>query len=65
MDQVEGSGYHFGIDAKWWGNVGRFFNHSCNPNMDKKSVFVANQDLRIPSVAYFTNVDVPAGTELT
>lgn len=65
MDEVEGSGYLMGIDAKWWGNVGRFFNHSCHPNMDKQAVFTANQDLRVPSVAYFTNVDVPAGTELT
>ena len=65
MDEVEGSGYLIGIDAKWWGNVGRFFNHSCHPNMDKQAAFTTNQDLRVPSVAYFTNNDVPAGTELT
>ena len=65
MDEVEGSGYLVGIDAKWWGNVGRFFNHSCNPNMEKQPVFTRTHDLRLPSLSFFTNCDVPAYTELT
>lgn len=64
MDEVEGAGQLLGIDAKWWGNVGRFFNHSCRPNMEKQSVFVDSQDIRVPHMALFTNQDVPAGTEL-
>ena len=48
-----------------WGNVGRFFNHSCAPNMEKQSVFTESQDARLPNVALFTSCDVPALTELT
>jgi len=65
LDEVEGSGFLLGIDAKHWGNVGRFFNHSCAPNMEKQPVFSGSQDVRLPSLAFFTNCDVPAGTELT
>lgn len=65
MAEVEGAGFLLGIDAKWLGSVGRFFNHSCSPNMDKQPVFVDSHDVRVPHLAFFTNSDVPAYTELT
>lgn len=34
------------IDAKSFGSVGRFFNHSCEPNMDKVTVFTDSHDPR-------------------
>ena len=65
LGQVEGNGFLLGIDAKWWGNIGRFFNHSCAPNMEKICVFTDSHDIRVPSVAFFTTRDVFAGEELT
>jgi hypothetical protein len=38
----------FTIDAKWYGNVGRFLNHSCDPNLEKVNVFVDTHDVRLP-----------------
>ncbi|XP_050520332.1 histone-lysine N-methyltransferase eggless-like [Daktulosphaira vitifoliae] len=53
------------LDAKTSGNVGRFFNHSCEPNTFVQNVFVDTHDLRFPWVACFANSFIPAGTELT
>eukprot|EP00742_Colponemidia_sp_Colp-10_P004208 GILJ01004489.1.p1 GENE.GILJ01004489.1~~GILJ01004489.1.p1 ORF type:complete len:1089 (+),score=177.81 GILJ01004489.1:291-3269(+) len=55
----------FCIDAKWYGNVGRFINHSCDPNLIKQSVFVDTQDVRFPRLAFFAYQDIPPMTELT
>merc|ERR1712059_40238 len=54
----------FIMDAKDVGNVGRYFNHSCNPNLFAQNVFVDSHDLRNPTLAFFTLRFVPAGTEL-
>ncbi|XP_074605826.1 histone-lysine N-methyltransferase SETDB1-like isoform X4 [Acropora palmata] len=53
------------IDAKAYGNCGRYLNHSCTPNLFVQNVFVDTHDLRFPWVAFFTQQNVPAGTELT
>lgn len=53
------------IDAKTKGNVGRYFNHSCDPNIFFQNVFVDTHDLRFPWVAYFALTSITAGTELT
>ncbi|XP_073245234.1 histone-lysine N-methyltransferase SETDB1-like isoform X3 [Porites lutea] len=53
------------IDAKAYGNCGRYLNHSCSPNLFVQNVFVDTHDLRFPWVAFFTQQNVPAGTELT
>lgn len=54
----------FIIDAKTKGNIGRFLNHSCNPNMIVQHVLVDTHDLRLPWVAFFTKTRVMAGEEL-
>ncbi|KHN80263.1 putative histone-lysine N-methyltransferase met-2 [Toxocara canis] len=54
----------FTIDAKRKGNIGRFFNHSCEPNMRTYHVYVDTHDFRLPWIAFFTNKYVSAGTEL-
>ena len=51
------------IDATKRGNVARFLNHSCSPNLNKVEVFVEHKGLS--RIAFFANVDIPAGTELT
>ncbi|XP_078348189.1 histone-lysine N-methyltransferase SETDB1-like isoform X2 [Oculina patagonica] len=53
------------IDAKAYGNCGRYLNHSCSPNLFVQNVFVDTHDLRFPWVAFFTQQNVAAGTELT
>ncbi|XP_078334332.1 histone-lysine N-methyltransferase SETDB1-B-like isoform X2 [Crassostrea virginica] len=53
------------MDAKSQGNIGRYLNHSCNPNVFVQNVFVDTHDLRFPWVAFFTSQYVRAGTELT
>ncbi|XP_075165792.1 SET domain bifurcated histone lysine methyltransferase eggless [Haematobia irritans] len=53
------------MDAKISGNLGRYFNHSCAPNMFVQNVFVDTHDLRFPWVAFFASCNIRAGTELT
>ncbi|XP_008304296.1 histone-lysine N-methyltransferase SETDB2 isoform X2 [Stegastes partitus] len=53
------------IDASREGNVGRFINHSCQPNLFVQNVFTDSHDPAFPVVAFFTSRAVAAGTELT
>uniref|UniRef100_A0A8D0GIG9 Uncharacterized protein n=1 Tax=Sphenodon punctatus TaxID=8508 RepID=A0A8D0GIG9_SPHPU len=53
------------LDATKEGNIGRFLNHSCCPNLFVQSVFVETHNRNFPWVAFFTNRHVKAGTELT
>ncbi|KAM6177798.1 histone-lysine N-methyltransferase SETDB2 [Rhynchocyon petersi] len=55
----------FLLDATKEGNVGRFLNHSCCPNLLVQHVFVETHDRNFPLVAFFTNRYVKARTELT
>lgn len=53
------------MDAKRAGNIGRFLNHSCEPNVFVQNVFVDTHDLRFPWIAFFAINNIKAGTELT
>jgi len=53
------------IDSNTCGNIGRFLNHSCEPNIFVQNVFVDTHDLRFPWVSYFALDYIKAGTELT
>ncbi|XP_029347081.1 histone-lysine N-methyltransferase eggless [Acyrthosiphon pisum] len=53
------------LDAKVSGNIGRYFNHSCDPNIFIQNVFIDTHDLRFPWVSYFALSNIPAGTELS
>ncbi|KAM4630834.1 histone-lysine N-methyltransferase SETDB1-A isoform 2-T2 [Polymixia lowei] len=53
------------IDAETDGNLARYFNHSCSPNLFEQNVFVDTHDLRFPLLAFFTRKRIKAGTELT
>ena len=53
------------IDAKHYGNIARFLNHSCDPNLYSALVFVEHRDRRFPRPAFFTLRDVQANEELT
>ena len=51
-------------DASKVGNLGRFFNHSCAPNIGIQNVFIEHQDPRFPRVSFFTRRNIKAGEEL-
>ncbi|KFB45627.1 histone-lysine n-methyltransferase [Anopheles sinensis] len=53
------------MDAKKTGNLGRYFNHSCVPNLVVQNVFVDTHDPRFPWVAFFAKGNIKAGEELT
>lgn len=53
------------MDAKHNGNIGRYMNHSCSPNVFVQNVFVDTHDLRFPWVTFFAGRHIPAGSELT
>ncbi|XP_063806790.1 histone-lysine N-methyltransferase SETDB2 [Pseudophryne corroboree] len=53
------------LDASKEGNVARFFNHSCSPNLFVQQVFVETHCKSFPWVAFFTKSFLKAGTELT
>ncbi|XP_067849544.1 uncharacterized protein phf11 [Heptranchias perlo] len=53
------------LDATEEGNIGRFINHSCDPNLIVQSVFVDTHDKNFPWVAFFTTRYIKAGSELT
>ncbi|XP_073698317.1 histone-lysine N-methyltransferase SETDB2 [Garra rufa] len=53
------------LDASKEGNVARFINHSCEPNLFIQSVFTDTHDPQFPLIAFFTSRSVTAGTELT
>lgn len=54
----------FVMDAHLKGNVSRFYNHSCSPNVFVQNVFIESWDVRFPRVAFFTAQHIKAGTEL-
>jgi len=40
------------------GNLGRYLNHSCNPNLDTQNVIINTADLRFPTVAFFAKRNI-------
>ncbi|XP_053669396.1 uncharacterized protein LOC128719784 [Anopheles marshallii] len=57
-------GNGFCIDASAYGNVSRFFNHSCQPNVSPVSVYYDHKDQRHPRVALFACRDIEAQEEI-
>lgn len=55
----------FTIDAARKGNVGRFVNHSCSPNLYAQDVLYHHEDMRIPHVMLFAKDNIPPLKELT
>ncbi|XP_068191296.1 histone-lysine N-methyltransferase EHMT1 isoform X2 [Antennarius striatus] len=52
------------IDARFYGNISRFLNHMCEPNLFACRVFTTHQDLRFPHIAFFSSENIMAGEEL-
>ncbi|KAI7743427.1 hypothetical protein M8C21_011278, partial [Ambrosia artemisiifolia] len=55
----------FTIDAAYSGNVGRFINHSCSPNLYAQNVLYDEDDKRMPHIMLFAAENIPPLTELT
>ncbi|KAL4085424.1 hypothetical protein QTP88_027283 [Uroleucon formosanum] len=64
LKQVNKDDGLYTLDAEFRGNIGRFFNHSCDPNIFIQNVFIDTHDLRFPTVAHFALTNIPAGAEL-
>uniref|UniRef100_F6H7Z2 Histone-lysine N-methyltransferase, H3 lysine-9 specific SUVH6 n=2 Tax=Vitis TaxID=3603 RepID=F6H7Z2_VITVI len=60
---VEDAG--FTIDAAQYGNVGRFINHSCSPNLYAQNVLYDHDNKRIPHIMLFAAENIPPLQELT
>lgn len=52
------------IDARLFGNIGRFINHLCDPNLLAVRVFTMHQDLRFPRIAFFSRKPILAGEQI-
>ncbi|KAK8686393.1 hypothetical protein V6N13_125418 [Hibiscus sabdariffa] len=55
----------FTIDAARVGNVGRFINHNCSPNLYPQSVLFDLDKKRMPHIMFFAMEDIPPMEELT
>ncbi|MCD7466620.1 hypothetical protein HAX54_003467 [Datura stramonium] len=60
---VEEGGYT--IDAARYGNVGRFINHSCSPNLYAQNVVYDHKDKRMPHIMLFAADNIPPLKELS
>ncbi|XP_018088035.1 histone-lysine N-methyltransferase EHMT1 isoform X2 [Xenopus laevis] len=52
------------IDARFYGNISRFINHLCEPNLLPVRVFMSHQDLRFPRIGFFSSRHITAGEEI-
>ena len=43
----------FALTAVRYGNVGRFINHSCSPNLYAQNVMYYHGDRRVPHIMFF------------
>ncbi|XVF08538.1 hypothetical protein REPUB_Repub07fG0011500 [Reevesia pubescens] len=55
----------FTIDAAHSGNVGRFINHSCSPNLFAQNVLFDHNNKSMPHIMLFAMEDIPPLEELT
>ncbi|KAL4363477.1 hypothetical protein GQ457_04G005990 [Hibiscus cannabinus] len=55
----------FCIDASSFGNVARFINHSCDPNLFVQCILSSHHDVRLARVVLFAADNIPRMQELT
>ncbi|CAF3631709.1 unnamed protein product [Adineta steineri] len=54
----------FILDAKYYGSISRFYNHSCKPNIHIQNVFINSHDPQFPVIALFACRNIRAGEEI-
>lgn len=55
----------FTIDASRYGNIGKFINHNCTPNLYAQNLLYDHDDKRMPHIMFFACEDIPPLQELT
>ncbi|KAK4388881.1 Histone-lysine N-methyltransferase, H3 lysine-9 specific SUVH5 [Sesamum angolense] len=63
VELMEEVGYT--IDAAQYGNIGRFINHSCLPNLYAQNMIYDHDDKKMPHVMLFAMENIPPLQELT
>ncbi|XP_027361259.1 histone-lysine N-methyltransferase SUVR5-like isoform X2 [Abrus precatorius] len=61
---IEGQAQYV-IDASKYGNVSRFINHSCSPNLVNHQVLVESMDCERAHIGFYASRDIALGEELT
>jgi histone-lysine N-methyltransferase SUV39H len=56
---------NFTVDATFYGNVSRFINHCCEPNLQNYQVWVDDPNPQKPRIALFAKRDIEPGEELS
>ncbi|MQL94433.1 hypothetical protein Taro_027086 [Colocasia esculenta] len=64
-DEREDHETGFTIDAAKYGNVGRFINHSCSPNLYAQNVLYDHDNKKMPHIMFFAAENIPPLQELT
>ncbi|ODN04495.1 Histone-lysine N-methyltransferase SUV39H2 [Orchesella cincta] len=65
LDYAEQEDFAYSVDSFKHGNVARFLNHGCKPNLGVYAVWVDFLDRNLPKLAMFALRDIPANEELT
>jgi len=63
--QIHDGSERFNLDSEYIGNVARFFNHSCNPNLRPIKVVGASSAKSVPTMCFFALRRIEPGEELT
>jgi len=58
LDTIEQNSAPYCIDAMVCGNVSRFINHSCNPNLENYQIFIDDLNPHKPRIAFFARRDI-------
>nr|XP_039251264.1 histone-lysine N-methyltransferase EHMT1-like [Styela clava] len=62
LDNKPGGSYC--IDGRSYGNVSRYLNHHCEPNLVPVRFFFDHQDSNFPRIAFFAMKDIAVGEQL-
>ncbi|KAF0933811.1 hypothetical protein E2562_019268 [Oryza meyeriana var. granulata] len=54
----------FAVDALNWGNLARFINHSCSPNLFAQNILYDHDNKSMPHIMLFAAEDIPPLQEL-
>ncbi|CAH8852855.1 unnamed protein product [Trichobilharzia szidati] len=56
---------HYTVDASQMGNISHFINHSCDPNLTVRCVFIECLNTKLPRIALYASRFIKKGEEIT